>query len=97
MTRWDWVPKALVALAAFGSLYVLGRLASRAWGARWQAFRRQPVWLQAAVALALLWIALRVARLGWRALLIYAGALAVLAVWGEIAAHDRRRAGQRGN
>lgn len=95
MTRWDWVPRALLALGAFGALYLLGRLASRAWGGRWLAFRRQPLWLQGAVGIALLWIALRVARLGWRALMIYVGVLALAAVWGELAAHDTRRAGER--
>ena len=96
MKRWDWIPAALVALAAFGSLYVLLRLASREWGARWQAFRNRPRWLQAAAALALAWLALRISRLGWRALLTYVGILVVLVVWGELAAHDRRRAGSRG-
>ncbi len=94
--RWDWVPAALLALAAAASLYLLLRVASRAWGERWLAFRRRPRWLQAAVALALLWVTLRVGRLGWRALLGFLGVLVVLAVWGELAAHDRRRAGARG-
>ena len=40
-------------------------------------------------------VALRISRLGWRALLTYVGILAVLAVWGELAAHDRRRARSR--
>ena len=95
MRRWDWIPHALVVLAACGALYLLVRLASREWGERWLAFRRRPRWLQAAVALALAWLALRISRLGWRALLTYAGLLVVLAVWGELAAHDRRRAGAR--
>jgi hypothetical protein len=94
--RWDWIPAAVVAVAAFGSLYVLARLASREWGERWLALRRRPGWVQAALAFALLWLALRIARLGWRALLAYLGILAVLAAWGELAAHDRRRAGARG-
>jgi hypothetical protein len=92
MKRWDWIPTALIALAAFGSLYLLARLASHEWGERWLALRRRPRWVQAALAFALLWLALRVARLGWRALLAYLGCLVVLAVWGELAAHDRRRA-----
>lgn len=96
MKRWDWIPIALVALAAGGALYLLVRLASREWGERWLALRRRPRWLQAALALALLWLATRVARLGWRALLAYLGILAVLAAWGELAAHDRRRAATRG-
>jgi hypothetical protein len=94
--RWDWIPEALVALAAFGALYVLLRLASREWGTRWLAFRRRPRWLQAAAGLGLVWLALRISRFGWRALLTYVGILVVLAVWGELAAHDRRRAGPRG-
>ena len=94
--RWDWIPAALVALAAFGALYVLLRLASREWGERWQAFRNRPRWLQAAAALALTWLALRISRLGWRALLTYVGILVVSVVWGELAAHDRRRAAPRG-
>jgi tryptophan-rich sensory protein len=95
MKRWDWIPTAVIALAAFGSVYVLARLVSREWGERWLALRRRPRWLQAALALALLWLALRIARLGWHALIIYLGSLAVLAAWGELAAHDRRRAGSR--
>jgi hypothetical protein len=94
--RWDWIPPALLALAAAGALYFLLRIASRAWGERWLAFRRRPRWLQAAVGLALLWVALRVGRLGWRALLTFVGILVVLAVWGELAAHDQRRARARG-
>jgi hypothetical protein len=97
MKRWDWIPAALVALAAFGSLYVLLRLASREWGERWQSFRSRPRWLQAAAALVLAWLALRISRLGWRALLAYVGIVVVLVVWGELAAHDRRRAGSRGS
>ena len=93
--RWDWVPAAVVVLAAAGSLYLLARLASRAWGERWLALRRQPTWLQGALALALVWLALRVARLGWRALITYVALVVGLAVWGELAAHDRRRAGAR--
>jgi hypothetical protein len=93
--RWDWIPHALVVLAAVGALYFLARLASREWGERWLAFRRRPRWLQAAVVLVLAWLALRVSRLGWRALLAYVGILVVLAAWGELAAHDRRRAGSR--
>jgi hypothetical protein len=93
--RWDWIPHALVALAALGALYVLARLASREWGERWLALRRRPGWLQLAVALLLAWLALRVSRLGWRALLAYAGLLVVVAAWGELAAHDRRRARSR--
>jgi hypothetical protein len=93
--RWDWIPHALVVLAAFGALYVLARLASREWGERWLAFRQRPRWLQLTVALLLAWLALRVSRLGWRALLAYAGVLVVLAAWGELAAHDRRRARSR--
>ena len=95
MKRWDWVPTALIVLAAFGGLYVLVRLASREWGERWLALRRRPLWMQAAIGLGLLWLAPRVARFGWRALFAYIGALAVLAAWGELAAHDRRRAGAR--
>jgi len=95
--RWDWIPHAILALAALGALYLLVRLASREWGERWLAFRRRPRWLQAAVGLALAWLALRIGRLGWRALLTYVGILIVLAVWGELAAHDRRRAGSRGS
>jgi hypothetical protein len=94
--RWDWVPTALVALAAFAALYVLLRLASREWGARWQAFRNRPRWLQLLVGLALGWLALRIGRLGWRALLTYVGILVVIVVWGELAAHDRRGAASRG-
>ncbi|MBS0396576.1 MAG: hypothetical protein JSR54_18295 [Proteobacteria bacterium] len=90
--RWDWVPHALLALGAFGGLYLLLRVASRAWGERWAAWRRRPRWQQLVVLLALGWLALRVARLGWRALLVYAGTLALLAAWGELAAHDRARA-----
>jgi tryptophan-rich sensory protein len=97
MRRWDWLPHALVALAALGALYFLVRLASREWGERWLAFRRRPRWLQAAAALALVWLALRISRLGWRALLTYVAILVALAVWGELAAHDRRRAGSRGS
>jgi uncharacterized membrane-anchored protein len=93
--RWDWIPTALVALGGFSALYLVLRFASREWGARWLALRRRPRWLQAALALALLWLALRVARLGWRALLVYLGALALLAAWGELAAHDRRAADAR--
>jgi hypothetical protein len=93
--RWDWIPPALLALAAAASLYVLLRIASRAWGERWLAFRRQPRWLQAAVGLALLWVALRIGRLGWRALLAFVAIVVVLAAWGELAAHDRRRARTR--
>jgi hypothetical protein len=96
MMRWDWIPPAAIALAAAGSLYVLLRIASRAWGERWLAFRRRPRWLQAAAALALLWVALRISRLGWRALLTFVAILVVLVVWGELAAHDRRRAAARG-
>jgi hypothetical protein len=95
LKRWDWIPTALVALAAFASLYVLVRLASRAWGERWIAFRRRPRWLQAAAGFALVWLALRISRLGWRALLTYVGILVILVAWGELAAHDRRRAGSR--
>jgi hypothetical protein len=93
--RTDWIPHALVALAAFGGLYALLRIASRAWGERWAAFRRRPRWQQLVVAAVLLWLALRVARLGGRALLVYLGALAFLAAWGEVAAHDRARRAAR--
>jgi hypothetical protein len=93
--RWDWIPAALIALAAFGSLYLLVRLVSREWGERWLAFRSRPRWLQLAAGLAFGWLALRISRLGWRALLTYVGILAVLVVWGELAAHDRRRARTR--
>jgi hypothetical protein len=95
MRRWDWIPTAVVALGGFAALYFVLRLASREWGARWLALRRRPLWLQAALALALVWLALRVARLGWRALLVYLGAIAVLAAWGELAAHDLRTATAR--
>ncbi|MBS0376757.1 MAG: hypothetical protein JSR73_19445 [Proteobacteria bacterium] len=93
--RFDWVPHALLALAAFGGLYLVLRIASRAWGERWAALRRRPRWQQLAAAALLLWLALRVARLGGRALLVYLGLLAFLAAWGEIAAHDRARRGAR--
>jgi len=95
MKRWDWIPHALVLLAAFGALYALVRLASREWGERWLAFRQRPLWLQAAVMLVLAWLALRVSRLGWHALLAYVGIIVLLAAWGELAAHDRRRARSR--
>ena len=93
--RWDWLPPALLAAAACGSLYLVLRVASRAWGERWLAFRARPRWLQMAAALALAWLALRIGRLGWRALLGYVGLVAVLVAWGELAAHDRRRARAR--
>ena len=93
--RLDWIPTALVALAVCAALYVLLRLASRAWGARWTLLRNQPRWLQGAAGLALAWLALRIGRLGWRALLTYLGVLAVLVIWGELAAHDLRRARAR--
>ena len=95
MRRWDWLPHALVVLAAAGGLYLVVRLASRAWGERWLAFRRRPRWLQWAAALALVWVALRVSRLGWRAFLTFAGLVVALAVWGELAAHDLGRARSR--
>ena len=95
MRRWDWIPHVLLVALAGAGLYVLVRLASRAWGERWLALRRRPVWLQGALALGLLWLALRIARLGWRALLVYLLTVAGLAAWGELAACDLRRAGAR--
>lgn len=93
--RFDWVPHALLALAAFAGLYLLLRIASRAWGERWAVFRRRPRWQQFLVAAALLWLALKVARFGGRALLVYLALLAFLAAWGEVAAHDRARRAAR--
>ncbi len=90
--RWDWIPMALVAFAAAFALYLVLRTASRAWGERWLVFRSRPRWLQVAAGLALAWLALRLGRLGWRALLTYLLILALLIVWGELAAHDVRRA-----
>ncbi|HUO95397.1 MAG TPA: hypothetical protein VMT92_04120 [Steroidobacteraceae bacterium] len=93
--RLDWVPHVLIVLAVFGGLYFLARIASRAWGERWSALRRRPLWLQGTLALVLLWLALRVARLGWRALLVYLAAIVGLALWGELAAYDLRRAASK--
>jgi hypothetical protein len=92
--RWDWLPHALVALAALAALVVLLAPASRAWGARWSAWRRWPRGRRWLALLVLGWVGVRVARLGWRALVAYLGAVALLVAWGELAAHDlaRRRA-----
>lgn len=95
MRRWDWIPHVLIVLAAAGGLYFVARLASRAWGERWSALRRRPIWLQGALAVLLLWLALRIARFGWRALLVYLATVVGLALWGELAAHDLRRAASR--
>jgi len=95
--RLDWVPHVLIVLAVAGGLYFVARIASRAWGEQWSALRRRPLWLQGALALALLWLALRVARLGWRALLVYLAAVIGLALWGELAAYDLRRAASKGS
>jgi hypothetical protein len=83
--RWDWIPPALLALAALAAAWVALGAATRAWAGRWRALRARPQWLQLALLLAALWLGLRFARLGWRALVAYGLVVGGLALWGEVA------------
>jgi len=90
MRHGDWLPYALIFAAGVGALLLALRGVSRQWAGRWQALRRQPRWLQLLASGGLAWLALRLARAGWRPLLTFLAVLAVFALWGEIAVRARR-------
>jgi len=84
---WLW---GLIFAAGLVSLLLALRSISRQWASRWLALRGLPRWLQAGGALALAWLALRLARGGWRPLLAFVVLLAILALWGELAVRRSR-------
>ncbi len=90
MRHTDWWPYALIFAIGVASLLLALRGVSRQWAGRWQSLRRQPIWLQLAALLGLVWIALRLARAGWRPLVTFLVVLGVFALWGEIAVRARR-------
>lgn len=80
-----WLILAL-SLASAVALALAMFSVSRRWGLRWRALRAQPRWLQVGALVALAWLALRLARAGWRPLLALLALLAILGLWGELAA-----------
>ena len=90
MKHADWLPYLLIFVVGLSSLLMALRGVSRQWAQRWLALRRQPRWLQLAALVALGWLALQLARFGWRPLLSLLVLLGVFALWGEIAIRARR-------
>ncbi len=92
MTHTNWLPYAAFFATALAlcALWAAVHSISRQWAGRWAALRAQPRWLQIAALVALVWIGLRLARAGWRPLLMFIALLAVFGLWGELAARRRR-------
>ena len=92
MPTGDWLRFAIPLAAAAGALALLLALrsVSRQWAPHWSRLRAQPGWLRWFAALAVVWIALRLARAGWRPLLAFAVLLLVAAGLAELAARARR-------
>jgi len=90
MKHADWLPYLLIFVVGLISLLAALRGVSRQWAQRWLALRGQPRWLQLAALVTLGWLALRLARFGWRPLLSLLVLLGVFALWGEIAIRSRR-------
>jgi hypothetical protein len=88
----DWLRYAipLAAVAGAVALLIAMRSISRRWAPHWAALRAQPRWLRWVAALALAWIGLRLARAGWRPLVVFAAVLVIAGLWGEVALRTRR-------
>jgi hypothetical protein len=80
-----WLILALSIASAVALLLAI-RSISRRWGVRWAALRAKPRWLQVGALVALAWLGLRLARAGWRPLVALLALLAILGLWGELAA-----------
>ena len=92
MANGDWLRIGIVlaTIASAVALLLAVRSITRQWAPRWSRLRAQPRWLRWIAALAIAWLAFRLARAGWRPLLVFAALLVVAAAWGELAVRTRR-------
>ena len=88
--RFDWLLTGAVAAGALWSAHRFLADVSRHLAGRWRSFQRQPFWVRWVLWTALLWVALRLLRFGWRPFLVYGVVLGGVLLWAAGAARGTR-------